>query len=103
MPRVQLAILWAGIESLFRINNELSFRISLYIAKFLGNEDSNEEKRLFDEVKSLYKSRSSAVHGDNIKGDINSLVTRSATLLNKLIVKCIEINELPNVESLIYK
>ena len=33
MPRVQLAILWAGIESLFRINNELSFRISLYIAK----------------------------------------------------------------------
>ena len=103
MPRVQLAILWAGIESLFRINNELSFRISLYIAKFLGNKDSNEEKRLFDEVKSLYKSRSSAVHGDNIKGDINSLVTRSATLLNKLIVKCIETNELPNVESLIYK
>lgn len=103
MPRVQLAILWAGIESLFRINNELSFRISLYIAKFLGNEDRNEEKRLFDEVKSLYKTRSSAVHGDNIKGDMNSLVTRSAVLLNKLIVKCIEINELPNVENLIYK
>lgn len=101
-PRVQLAILWAGIESLFRINSELSFRISLYISKFLSDKNIDEAKKIFDEVKSLYKARSSAVHGDNIKGDNTTLVVRSASLLNRLIVKCIEINGLPDVENLIY-
>ena len=35
MPRAQLALLWSGIEGLFRVDHELSFRLSLYAAKFL--------------------------------------------------------------------
>lgn len=35
VPRVQLAVIWSGIESLFNANTEVSFRISLYIANFL--------------------------------------------------------------------
>ena len=34
MPRVQLAILWSGMEALFEASAEISFRISLYIANF---------------------------------------------------------------------
>ena len=30
LPRVQLAILWSGIEALFQVSTEISFRISLY-------------------------------------------------------------------------
>lgn len=32
MPRVQLAVLWSGIEALFEVSTEISFRISLYLA-----------------------------------------------------------------------
>ena len=34
MPRVQLAILWAGIEGMFEVSSEIRFRISLYITRF---------------------------------------------------------------------
>jgi len=102
MPKVQLAILWAGIESLFGINSELSFRISLYISNFLAGSDKDKAKGIFDETKSLYKARSSAVHGDNIRGDLDSFVEKSSSLLNKLIIKCVVANEMPNVEDLIY-
>jgi len=101
-PRVQLSILWAGIESIFKINSELNFRISLYISKFLSNKDADEGKEIFREIKSLYKARSSAVHGDTIKGDTSSLVMRSASILNRLIRKCVENNGLPDIEDLIY-
>lgn len=102
MPRVQLAILWAGIESLFPIDQELTFRFSLYISKFLAGSDNEKAKEIFSETKKLYGSRSSAVHGGNIKGDLNKLVTQSASLLNQLILKCIVIKNLPNIDDLIY-
>lgn len=85
MPRVQMAILWAGIESLFQINSELNFRISLYISNFLAGNDKEKARQLFKEIKELYNKRSSAVHGDTIKGDLISHVEKSATLLNELI------------------
>jgi len=102
LPRVQLAVLWAGIESLFGINNELSFRISLYTSKLLGEGDKEQEKSIFAEVKTLYTARSSAVHGSKVKGDINSLVKKSADILNKLIRKCCENNSMPDIGSLIF-
>lgn len=102
MPRVQLAILWAGIESIFKINYELSFRLSLYIAKFLGENSKEDMQNIFDEAKSLYKARSSAVHGSKIKGQEKVYVKKSASLLNKLIKKCIENNEMPDINKLIF-
>ena len=102
MPRIQLAVLWTGIEALFDISNELSFRISLCVSKFLAKDNLEEMKKIFDDTRTLYKARSSAVHGSNIKGDSNSLVDKSALLLNELIKKCITINSLPNVNELIF-
>lgn len=46
--------------------------------------------------------RSSAIHGNKIKGNIFSFVDESAILLNQLIRRCAEIGELPNIEKLVF-
>ena len=66
VPRVQLAILWSGIESLFNVNAEVSFRISLYIANFLS-DDSEQADKIFKKVKKLYSACSTAVHDKEVK------------------------------------
>lgn len=102
MPRVQLAILWSGIESLFNVSTEVSFRVSLHIARFLAGHDDIKANEIFKKVKRLYNARSSAVHGNKMKEDISSFVDQSAALLNQLILRCAEIGELPNTEKLIF-
>ncbi len=37
IPRIKLAILWSGVESLFNVSTEVSFRLSLYTSHFLDN------------------------------------------------------------------
>ena len=100
LPRARLALLWSGIEGLFDIDSELVFRLSLYAARFL--EPSNEAQRMqiFKDVKRLYKNRSRAVHGSEIKGDANACVRESADLLLRLIRHCVTGNSLPDLEAL---
>ena len=100
LPRAQLSLLWAGIESLFAVDSEIVFRVSLYTAKFLAPDDPPEQKRLFDSVRSLYKFRSQAVHGGKMKGEPRESVLESSRLLSQLVRVCIERNALPNVSSL---
>lgn len=102
MPRVQLAVLWAGIESLFNVSSEVSFRISLYIAHFLADRDGMKANEIFKKTKKLYNARSSAVHGNKMKDSISSSVEESAMLLNQLILHCAEKGELPNIEKLVF-
>lgn len=64
--RSAVARLWAGIESVFGINSELVFRISLYSACLLANRGP-ERKEKFNEVKRLYSLRSKVVHGGKVK------------------------------------
>ncbi|MEP4545481.1 MAG: hypothetical protein ABJ000_04820 [Saccharospirillum sp.] len=100
LPKARLAIIWSGIEGLFGIQQELVFRLSLYIAHFLEPEDKEKRKQLFNSVKQLYKHRSSAVHGSKIKGKPHDHVVESAELLNRLIHKCIEHDGVPDVDEL---
>lgn len=102
MPRVQLAILWSGIESLFNVSTEVSFRVSLYIAHFLAGQDDVKAKEIFKNTKRLYNARSTAVHGNKMKDSLHSSVEESAALLNQLILRCAEIGELPNIEKLVF-
>ena len=102
MPRVQLAILWSGIEALFEVSTEISFRISLYLANFLAGGDTAKAKALFSKTRKLYSSRSAAVHGGKIKGDLDNLVSESASLLNSLIRRCAELGALPDTEDLVF-
>lgn len=102
VPRVQLAILWSGIESLFNVSTEVGFRVSLYIARFLAGQNDIKASEIFKRIKKLYNMRSSAVHGNKIKEDISLFVDESAALLNRLILRCAEVGELPNIEKLIF-
>ncbi len=100
MPRARMALIWAGIESLFGVDSEIVFRVSLYVAKFLAPNDPLEQKVLFDLTKRLYKSRSMAVHGGKMKGDPKVDVVDSAALLRRLVIRCTELAELPKPENL---
>jgi hypothetical protein len=101
LPRARLAMLWAGIEGLFGIDSEIVFRLSLGVAKFLG-DSASEQRQIFESTKSLYKARSRAVHGGKMKGDVEKAISESAGLLNRLIVRAAEQNQLPHLERLIF-
>jgi hypothetical protein len=98
--RIQLAILWSGIEGFFNVNSEIVFRLSLYAARFLAPDNQTERSQIFSDVKRLYKQRSAAVHGSEIKGDSNIGVEESSKLLLRLIRQCIVNKSLPCIDSL---
>lgn len=100
VPRARLAIIWSGIEGLFEIDSELSFRVSLYCARFLVEHDRNKQAALFSETRELYKLRSKAVHGGRMKAEPQDGVRKSADLLRNLIMVCAERKALPAVEAL---
>lgn len=99
-PRTRLALIWSGIEALFGIDSEVVFRVSLYTARFLAPDDESERVKIFADVKRLYKQRSAAVHGSKMKGDLQLAVQESAALLRRLIRRCAEDSELPQVTTL---
>lgn len=101
VPRVQLAVIWSGIESLFNVNTEVSFRISLYIANFLG-ENEVQAQQIFKQVRKMYSLRSSAVHGNKMKDNLENAVVESANLLNRILRRCAELNRLPDVDNLVF-
>ncbi|MFZ3116215.1 MAG: hypothetical protein WA133_02870 [Syntrophales bacterium] len=100
MPRIKMAVLWAGIEGMFGASTEIRFRISLYISRFLHPVDADARKVTFEAVKKLYNSRSSAVHGSKTKADMAQAVEESAELLKQLIRKSIENRAIPDEEKL---
>jgi hypothetical protein len=88
-PRLAIACIWAGIESLFSINSELVFRISLEIANFI-EKDTAKRKALFKHVKDIYGLRSKAVHGDNMNdNELLSTIHESYFILRDLISRII--------------
>ena len=96
-----MAVIWSGIESLFNVNTEVSFRISLYIANFLSDNKS-QAKELFKQVRKMYSLRSTAVHGNKAKDNLAGAVEESASLLNLILKRCAELNCLPDVDNLIF-
>lgn len=101
VPRVRLAVIWSGIESLFNVNTEVSFRISLYIANFLG-ENETQAQQIFKQVRKMYSLRSSAVHGNKTKDNLENAVEESANLLNRILRRCVELKRLPDVDNLVF-
>ena len=101
IKRAQMALIWAGIEGLFEVESEIAFKLSLNIANFL-KMNKEEKKNIFLKIKKMYGFRSAAVHGNKIKNSDIDIVKESATLLKEIILKCIEENELPNKDKLIF-
>jgi len=54
--RMTTASLWAGVEAVFSINSELSFRVAAYMATYLESRGPDRLK-LFKQVKALYAFR----------------------------------------------
>lgn len=101
IPRIKMAILWAGIEGLFGASSEIRFRISLYISRFLHPLDIEARKITFNAVKKLYNYRSSAVHGSKVKKDLPEAVEESAELLKNLIQQCAINKKTPDEDELV--
>jgi hypothetical protein len=101
MPRIRLAILWAGIEGIFGASSEIRFRISLYIARYLHRDDAVARKAIFDTVQKLYNTRSAAVHGSKIKGDPAVAVEDSAEILSNLLLRCATVGSMPDENELV--
>lgn len=91
---IQLSIIWSGIESMFLIERGIKTNLSKAISRFLVGDDS-----LFDAVRDLYESRCKAVH--EYKNAERKIVSDSVNLLHRLIIRCIEVNSLPNVDELL--
>ena len=94
-----MALIWSGIEGLFQIDFELSFRLSIYIAKYLSPRSRARQKAIFEEVKKLYGIRSKAVHGGKLK-EPNDAVKNSLEMLRRLVVKSAERGALPKSDEL---
>lgn len=92
----QMAIIWSGIEALFGVQSELSFRLSYEASVFLDLGIDG-----FKQIKKLYTERSKAVHS---RSPISSkAVSESAELLRSLIIKCSELKCLPSEEALLFR
>lgn len=99
MPRAQLSLLWSGIEGIFKIDFELSFRLSLYISRFLVPRKGRQQTQVFSDVKKLYSVRSKAVHGGKLKNSEKSLMD-TVIILRRIIKKCAEDGSIPDTSSL---
>jgi hypothetical protein len=94
--RVMTALLWAGIEALFGISQELSHRLAAYIALALeprGRACSD----LYRRVKKLYNVRSKAVHGGAVgDNDLCEHIIEVRGLLSRLLCRFTEAAWLPD-------
>jgi len=69
MQNAEFALLGfiGSLESLFSTPQELSFRLSLQLAKFLG-KNTDDQRRYFDRARKLYDTRSKIAHGSKLAG-----------------------------------
>ena len=93
--RMMAAVLWSGIEALFSIESELSFRIACYAAAVLEPRGKSRSD-VFKRVKSLYSVRSKAVHGASVTDDeLSKHVVEVRNLLSRLLCMFTEAKHLP--------
>ncbi|ACC40391.1 hypothetical protein MMAR_1942 [Mycobacterium marinum M] len=91
--RMAVSRAWAGVEALLGINQELTFRIALYLAVLLRS-DPEDRVKLRAEVKTLYGLRSKAVHGVEMTDAVLlDTARRSWTLLRETLIAILELDE----------
>lgn len=93
--RMMAAQLWAGVEALFDVRYEISFRLPLLAALFLKTRGPGC-RELRKHVKDLYNDRSSAIHGGKIdEPKLRTHVNDVRTLLARLLGKIIQDGKVP--------
>ncbi|MUN38739.1 HEPN domain-containing protein [Actinomadura litoris] len=87
--RTSIARTWAGIEALFDVQQELSYRLSMYAA-VLYSDVLDERANFQKQFKRLYTRRSKAVHGAHMpQKELVITASESWQLLSDLIEACI--------------
>ena len=100
-----------ALEAIYlsEFKNELSFRLALHAAHYLGR-DKEDRQRLFQELKFFYKYRSDVVHGKIINYmvkvgkrsiGLQELTNRAQDLCKESIMKIIDDGEFPDWDDLI--
>ncbi|MER7236073.1 hypothetical protein ABT348_34655 [Streptomyces olivaceus] len=86
--RTAVARIWSGIESLFDVQNELSFRLSMYAAVLIS-DDLDQRTDIQARFKRLYALRSKAVHGAKMDAaKLEGTLISSWCLLRDLLLAC---------------
>lgn len=92
----RIMLLWAGIESLLDVDQELSRRIALHAALLLDG-DSTEKVEHFRRVKRAYGIRSKVVHGSNSgKEGLGEAASFAGDILIGLLRKVVELGRVPS-------
>lgn len=96
-----LMLAWSGLEALFKTNQELSFRLSLYISNFL--KKGTERAEMFRQLRSSYDARSKVTHGSGGKlKDLSQYADYTRDILRACLTKCIETGDFPKPENLVF-
>jgi hypothetical protein len=97
----RLLIAWSGLEALFKTEQELSFRLCLYIANFL--KKGSERHEVFERLRRTYATRSKVTHGSGARlDDISEHAEYTRDTLCACLAKCIELDSFPDAKSLIF-
>lgn len=93
---------WIGLEALFMpdSNAELSFRVSLRVAAFLGDNPDQWEK-IYKDIRHSYNWRSAVVHGSSSskekelskEGTLQVVTTKTKEYLRSALLRLLESNE----------
>jgi hypothetical protein len=96
-----LLLAWSGLEALFKTNQELSFRLSLYISNFL--KKGTDRVEIFERLRDSYDARSKITHGSG--GQLKNLhdhADYTRDILRACLAKCIEIGSFPDAKNLVF-
>lgn len=101
---LDLAIAFESIYLNDGETKELTYRLSLRVARLLGNS-VDERYEFFKIIKDLYKYRSKVAHGENLdslkKSDaerLNKVLKNAPTILRKSIIKILSFKELKGLK-----
>jgi hypothetical protein len=93
--RMMAAQLWAGVEALFEVQYEVSYRISVLAALLLEQRGSSC-RDLFKYLRKLYGERSKAIHGSKFEEEkLSRHVGEVRNLLARLLTRLIERGQMP--------
>jgi hypothetical protein len=100
-PSIRLLVAWSGLEALFGVDQEISFRLSLYVANFLKSDVDRYSE--FEKLRRSYDDRSRVAHGTATKAKaVNEHATYTRDILRACLAKCVEANAFPNQKHLIF-
>lgn len=94
MPAIRISVIWSGIEALFMVDHNIKNTIAIVSSRFIYGNDGKIE-----DIRNLYRdARCKATH--EYRNGTNELYEKSKELLHKLLLKCIDVGDTPDIHSI---